>query len=103
MEGGAVNDERSQAGGVDENPGFAGGASLQAGLRGAAWMAKVGLACGVLYAFGGLVYDLATVGPNLGTALAFMALIGMPALGAVVGFALGVAGHWLFRRKWSPR
>ncbi|SVC10175.1 uncharacterized protein METZ01_LOCUS263029, partial [marine metagenome] len=39
----------------------------------------VGLLCGILYSFGGFIYDLATTGSlNLGTALAFFALIGMP-------------------------
>lgn len=73
--------------------GALGRSSLRAGVRGAAVLAKIGLACGVIYAFGGLIYDLATVGLNQGTALAFLALVGMPALGAALGFVLGAAGQ----------
>ena len=40
--------------------------------------AYVGLLCGILYSFGGLIYDLLTIGLNWGTLLAFGALIGMP-------------------------
>ena len=61
------------------------------------WGAYLGIALGVLYSFGGLVADYLTTGLNLGTALAFLALVGMPvifwglgfALGAVVGFVTG--------------
>jgi len=53
------------------------------------WFAFVGLACGVLYSFGGLIYDLLTVGLNWGTAMAFGALAGMPILFGVFGFVLG--------------
>lgn len=62
---------------------------LPTALTAARWMAWVGLACGILYAFGGLVYDLLTVGLNPGTALAFMALAGMPILFGAVGFVVG--------------
>lgn len=74
-------------------------AAVAAGRRPARWMAYLGLACGVLYSFGGLAYDLATTGLNLGTALAFMALVGMPAISGAVGFALGVLG-WTVSRRW---
>ncbi len=57
----------------------------------ARWMAYFGLACGVLYAVGGFVIDLLTTGLNLGTALAFMALAGMPLLFGAAGFVLGAA------------
>lgn len=53
-------------------------------------MAYVGLACGVLYSVGGCVYDLVTVGLNGGTALAFLALVGMPALFGAAGFGVGL-------------
>jgi hypothetical protein len=53
------------------------------------WGAYLGLGLGVLYSFGGLVYDLTTTGLNLGTALAFGALVGMPLIFAVIGFTLG--------------
>ena len=57
--------------------------------RFAKWGAGLGLACGVVYALGGLVIDLRTTGLNWGSLLAFGALIGMPALAAAVGFVLG--------------
>ena len=51
----------------------------------------VGLLCGILYSFGGFIYDLATTGSlNLGTALAFFALIGMPLIFASFGFIVGI-------------
>ncbi len=65
---------------------------LPKAMRVAAKSAVVGLACGVVYAVGGLVYDLTTVGLNWGTALAFMAIVGMPAIFGVAGFVLGALG-----------
>ena len=62
---------------------------LPTAIKLARWMAWLGLACGVLYSFGGLVYDGVTTGLNWGTAMAFMALVGMPALFGAVGFLLG--------------
>ena len=51
----------------------------------------VGLLCGILYSFGGFIYDLAITGSlNLGTALAFFALIGMPLIFASFGFIVGI-------------
>ena len=51
----------------------------------------VGLLCGIFYSFGGFIYDLATTGSlNLGTALAFFALIGMPLIFASFGFIVGI-------------
>lgn len=61
-------------------------------LTAARWarrMALVGLVCGILYAFGGLVSDLATTGVNRGTALAFLALLGMPLAFGAAGWAFG--------------
>ena len=56
----------------------------------AAIMAFVGLIAGILYSFGGAIYDVLTTGSvNSGTALAFLALIGMPILFAAFGFILG--------------
>ena len=53
--------------------------------------AYVGLLCGILYSFGGFIYDLVTTGSlNLGTALAFFAIIGMPLSFAFFGFIAGV-------------
>ncbi len=66
-------------------------------FRGAKIGAGIGLALGVVYSFGGLVVDLVTTGLNWGTAMAFMALIGMPALFGVIGLVLGVA-HGILRR-----
>ena len=58
--------------------------------------AHVGLLAGVIYSFGGLIYDLFTIGLNLGTLLAFGALVGMPIIFAVIGFVLGVLEAILF-------
>lgn len=54
-------------------------------------MAYIGLIAGTLYSVGGAIYDVLTTGSvNLGTALAFFALIGMPAISATAGFFIGV-------------
>lgn len=66
-------------------------AKLQAILFG-----LLGLLAGVLYAFGGLIYDLMTIGLNAGTAMAFGALVGMPLIFAVAGFAAGLLEGVLF-------
>ena len=55
----------------------------------ARWMAYLGLACGVLYSVGGLVVDMLTIGLNWGTAMAFMALVGMPVIFGAFGFLGG--------------
>jgi hypothetical protein len=62
---------------------------LPTATRLAKWMAYLGFVCGVLYSFGGLVIDLLTIGLNWGTALAFMALVGMPVIFGAFGFLLG--------------
>ena len=64
--------------------------------------ALIGLVCGVVYALGGLMIDLAitlswarypdTPGLSFGTVLAFGALIGMPLIGAAIAFFLGALG-----------
>ncbi|KAA3619555.1 MAG: hypothetical protein DWQ05_02195 [Calditrichaeota bacterium] len=59
-------------------------------------MAVAGLIAGTVYSFGGLIYDLATIGLNGGTALAFLALIGMPVLFATAGFFAGAIGAVLY-------
>jgi hypothetical protein len=59
-------------------------AKLQAILFG-----LVGVLCGILYSVGGFIYDLFTDGLNYGSALAFLALLGMPLLFLIVGFVLG--------------
>lgn len=58
----------------------------------AKWMAYIGLVCGVVYSFGGLVYDMLTIGLNWGTAMAFGALVGMPLVFAAFGFLCGALG-----------
>lgn len=54
-------------------------------------MTAVGFACGILYSVGGFFVDLFTIGLNWGTVLAFGALVGMPVIFGVVGFAGGAA------------
>ena len=56
------------------------------GLVVGAWS---GLALGVTYSVGGFFVDLLTIGLNLGTLMAFGALIGMPLISALLGFLLG--------------
>ena len=62
---------------------------LPTSMRFAKWSASLGLVCGVLYSFGGVVVDLLTVGLNWGTVMAFCALVGMPVAFGVPGFFLG--------------
>ena len=69
-------------------------------------MAVVGLVAGFLYSFGGAAVDVlvttgliasaSTPGVSWGTALAFLALIGMPVYFAVFGFAAGAIGAFLY-------
>jgi len=59
----------------------------------------MGLLAGIIYSFGGLLIDILvsldwittddTPGLSFGTILAFGALIGMPLIGAVIGFIVG--------------
>lgn len=63
---------------------------LEVAVRLAKWGAILGVVCGLLYSVGGFFVDLFTTGLNRGTALAFGALVGMPAILGVVGFLLGV-------------
>ena len=55
----------------------------------AKWMAVAGLLLGLFYAVGGLTIDLLTIGLNLGTAMAFGAIIVLPILFSVFGIILG--------------
>jgi len=73
-------------------------AKLQASLFGLA-----GLVCGIVYSVGGLLSELwGGVPLNRGTALAFLAIVGMPLLFAAVGFLVGLVGGALF--NWlAPR
>ena len=80
-------------------------------------MAFVGLIAGIMYSFGGAIYDVlvsanaissnSTPGVSYGTALAFLAILGMPAMFGAFGFALGIVGAvvynvvsgWIFRPR----
>jgi hypothetical protein len=66
-------------------------AKLQAVL-----MLFVGFAAGFIYAVGGTISDLLSIGLNLGTALAFLAIIGMPVMFAIFGYILGIIEALLF-------
>ena len=69
-------------------------AKLQATL-----MALLGLIAGIIYSLGGLIWELTAGIPlNLGTILAFVALLGMPALFAMVGFTTGGISALLYNR-----
>lgn len=68
--------------------------------------ALVGLIAGILYSFGGAIIDVLvstkvissnqTPGLSYGTALAFLALIGMPIIFATFGFVLGLVEAILY-------
>ena len=62
---------------------------LPLAIRMATIMAVIGLVCGVLYSVGGFFIDLFTTGLNLGTVMAFGALIGMPLIFGAFGFVFG--------------
>lgn len=66
----------------------------------------VGLLCGILYAFGGAIFDVVTTGAlNTGSALAFLALIGMPIIFGLSGYMLGLIEGVLIRifRRWLTK
>ena len=68
--------------------------------------ALLGLIAGIIYSFGGFIIDALvslgwitsseTPGLSSGTLLAFGALIGMPIIGIVAGFFLGIVEALLF-------
>ena len=73
------------------------------------WLTTLlGLVCGILYSFGGLLIDAGvslgwisgeawgTPGLSYGTVLAFGALIGMPVIFGLIGFAGGILEALLF-------
>ena len=62
---------------------------LPTAIRLGRWTAYLGLICGVLYSVGGFVIDMRTIGLNWGTAMAFMALVGMPVICGTAGFLGG--------------
>ena len=71
-------------------------------------IAMVGVICGIVYSFGGLLVDIlvtmnflseesmSTSGISLGTLLAFAALVGMPLIFGVMGYILGIVEAILF-------
>ena len=67
-----------------------------------AMMTFVGLIAGIVYSFGGAIYEALTGSLNSGTALAFSALIGIPVLFAVFGFLTGAIEAYLYNvaSKW---
>ena len=62
----------------------------------------LGLIAGIIYSIGGVIVDLFTIGLNWGTAMAFMALVGMPVSFAAIGFMLGLVEAVLYNlfAKW---
>lgn len=76
--------------------------------------ALVGMVCGILYFFGGLIMDalvtmgmlssesMTTSGLSLGTLLAFGALIGIPIMFGIAGFLTGILEAVLYNliAKW---
>ncbi|MDK2900817.1 MAG: hypothetical protein PWQ45_1391 [Thermosipho sp. (in: thermotogales)] len=57
----------------------------------------IGILSGFIYSIGGLIYDLLKTGSvNLGSFLAFFAIIGMPVLFYVIGFILGIVEGFMF-------
>ena len=60
-------------------------------------MVFIGIIAGTLYAVGGAIYDVLTTNSvHLGTALAFLALLGMPIIFGLVGFLAGVIGALIY-------
>lgn len=56
----------------------------------------IGALAGILYSIGGLIHDLLNTGLNSGTALAFLAIIGMPILFGIGGFFTGIIEALIF-------
>ena len=75
---------------------------LSAGLHIGAVMGVVGLLAGIFYSVGGFIVDLATIGLNPGTWMAFGALVAMPALFAAAGclFGAGFAAIYNLVARW---
>ncbi len=56
-----------------------------------------GILLGIVYSFGGLIYDLITTHTvNFGTLLAFQALLAMPIIFGTFGFFLGIIEAFLY-------
>jgi hypothetical protein len=62
----------------------------------AAVMTFVGLIAGIAYSIGGAILDALSGSLSSGTALAFLALIGMPLLSAILGFVTGAIEAYLY-------
>lgn len=63
---------------------------LEVARKGARAGAIAGFGLGIVYFVGGFIIDLLTIGLNSGTALAFLALLGMPAIFGTAGFLVGL-------------
>ena len=59
-------------------------------------MVVAGLIAGIVYSFGGALYELFTGTLNAGTILAFGALVGMPIIFGAVGLVAGAVGAVLY-------
>lgn len=59
-------------------------------------MAIIGFICGILYSFGGAIYDWVNGQLGFGTVLAFMAIVGMPIMFATAGFIVGLISTFLY-------
>lgn len=55
----------------------------------AAYFAILGLICGIVYSVVGAAFDITNNQVGSGTALAFLALAGMPILAALIGWVIG--------------
>ena len=75
-------------------------------------MAVMGLLAGIVYSVGGFFVDLATIGLNPGTAMAFGALLGMPVIFGASGLVWGAVAAMVYnlvaarlggmQMAWSP-
>ena len=66
-------------------------------------LAPVGLITGIIYSFGGTIYDIYYTGSvNFGTALAYLGLIIQPIMFAAFGYALGIIEALLYN-LWAKK
>lgn len=65
--------------------------------------AFIGFLAGIAYSFGGFFYELFTASLNGGTAIAFLAVLGMPAMLGILGFISGAveAVVYNYLARWS--
>ena len=59
-------------------------------------MMIIGLVLGLVYSIGGFFVDVTGEGLNPGTAMAFLAIIGVPMIAAVFGLVTGVVGAYIY-------